>query len=82
LTATPGGQNLKFCYSLPKAQKLILMQFGTVQKEILLASPGQRLNRNGFLAFAEGTNNWLNAVFGPFMGQKLHKKEIFVPSAE
>jgi hypothetical protein len=38
---------------------------GTVQKEILLASPGQRLNRNGFLAFAEGTNNWLNAVFGP-----------------
>jgi hypothetical protein len=35
----------------------------------------------GFLAFAEGTNNWLSAVFGPQADQKLHKKEIFVPSA-
>jgi hypothetical protein len=31
---------------------------------------------------AEGTKAYINAVFGPKTGQKLHKLKFFVPSAE
>jgi hypothetical protein len=55
---------------------------GLSKKKVFWTAPWQRKRRNEVFACAEGTKAYINAVFGPFTGQKLHLIMFFVPSAE